>query len=86
VGGVFRGDAQEGRQEAGPDALQPDEAGPGHAGPADQLGPERGREEAGQDGGVHPEVDQDAAVDDAAEDRGLHGCLLERLTANGGFG
>jgi hypothetical protein len=81
VRSVFRGDAQEGRQETGPDVLEPDQTDSGHACPVDHLGSEGCGENPSQNIGVHPEVDQDSAVDEATDDRDLHGWLLARLTA-----
>src|ERR1700730_8945264 len=65
VSGVFGGDAQERWQDPWPDVLETDQADSSHACAVDQLGPEWCREKPSQNMRVHPEIDQDSAVDDA---------------------
>jgi hypothetical protein len=86
VRSVFGRETAKRWQPSGPDVLEPDQADSSHACAVDQLGPERGRENPTQNLGVHPEIDENSAVDDASDDRDLHNYLLERLTANQGGG
>ena len=68
--------------EPWPDVLETDQADSSHACAVDQLGPEWCREKPSQNIRVHPEIDQDSAVDDATDYGDLHGWLLGGLTAN----
>ena len=58
----------------------PDQANPNHADAVNDLGPERGRQEGGQDVRINVIVNQNPAINDAANDRYPHRTPPEEQT------
>src|SRR5205823_7275971 len=72
VSRILGRNAEPRREEPRADVFQSDQANPNHADAADELGPKRSRQQRREDGGIDVVVDQNAAVDDPADDRNLH--------------
>src|SRR5271166_110639 len=70
--GVFGRDSEPGWEGPWPDVFQPDQADSDHADAVDELGAERGGQEGGKYGWINVVVDEDPAVNHAADDWDLH--------------